>query len=89
MRGICYSYFHDKKYGFMRFVKDISGGLWITDSRKDESPYETAFFHGTSLPESVDKVNLPNREQIFEFELKQSDKDNGWVASNIKCVYHY
>ena len=73
----------------MRFVKDVAGGLWITDSRKDESPYETAFFHSSQLPDDVDPTTLPNREQIFEFELKRNDKDNGWVAEHLKGIYHY
>ena len=87
-RGVCYSYFPDKGYGFMRFIKKVSGGLWITDSRKDESPYDTAFVHGSKLPADIDPNTLPNREQIFEFELKEV-KDKGWQAENIKAIYHY
>jgi len=87
-RGVCYSYFPKKSYGFMRFMKDLSGGLWITDSRKSSSPYGTAFAHSSQFPENFDLNNLPNREQIFEFELKEV-KEKGWQAENIKTVYQY
>ncbi len=87
VRGICYSFHLDKNYGFMRFLKEISGGLWITDSRKHDSPFETAFVHASQFPESIDVNTLPNREQVFEFELKKGKE--GWQAENVKAVYHY
>lgn len=87
-RGVCYSYYPKKSYGFMRFMKDISGGLWITDSRKTSSPYGTAFAHSSQFPENFDLNSLPNREQIFEFELKEV-KDKGWQAESIKTIYQY
>jgi uncharacterized LabA/DUF88 family protein len=86
-RGICYSFHAEKNYGFMRFLKEISGGMWITDSRKLDSPFETAFVHASQFPDSVDLFSLPNREQIFEFELKKVEE--GWQAENVKAVYHY
>jgi uncharacterized LabA/DUF88 family protein len=85
VRGICYSFFPDKGFGFMRFMKELSGGLWITDSRKSESPYETAFVHNTQFPDKVDQTKLPNREMIFEFELKEV-KEKGLQAENIKLL---
>jgi len=88
VRGVCYSFFQDKGFGFMRFMKSLSGGLWITDSRKSESPYDTAFVHSSQIQESIDTSSLPNREQIFEFEIKPV-KDKGWQAENIKLIYHY
>ncbi|MDO9578288.1 MAG: NYN domain-containing protein [Candidatus Cloacimonadales bacterium] len=69
-RGVCYSYNHEKGYGFLRFMKDVVGGLWITDSRKSESAYQTAFAHNSQFPENLDLNRLPNREMVFEFELK-------------------
>jgi cold shock CspA family protein len=85
VRGICYSFFPDKGFGFMRYMKELSGGLWITDSRKSESPYETAFVHNTQFPDKVDQSKLPNREMIFEFELKEV-KEKGLQAENIKLL---
>jgi len=87
VRGICYSFNHDKGFGFMRFLKNISGGLWKTDSRKEDSPYGTAFIHSTRIPDNVDVSSLPNREQIFEFEIRSGKE--GWIAENVKTVYHY
>ena len=87
VRGICYSFNHDKGFGFMRFIKEVSSGLWITDTRKHDSPFDTAFVHSSHLPDSIDVTLLPNREQIFEFELKKGKE--GWQAENIKVVYHY
>jgi uncharacterized LabA/DUF88 family protein len=87
VRGICYSYLADKNFGFLRFLKEISGGMWITDSRKQDSPFDTAFVHASQFPDSVDLYALPSREQIFEFELKKVEE--GWQAENVKVVYHY
>jgi uncharacterized LabA/DUF88 family protein len=88
-RGICYSYHPDKKYGFLRFMKKLDGHLWITDSRKDESPYETAFVHASQFPADVDWNTLPSREMIFEFDLKWIMEKNGWQAENLKLIYSY
>ncbi len=85
VRGICYSYYHDKGFGFMRFINSFSGGLWITDSRKEESPYQTAFFHKSQLPDITDVSALPNREIIFEFVLTTGEK--GLQATDIKQIH--
>ncbi|MBN1949331.1 MAG: NYN domain-containing protein [Candidatus Cloacimonetes bacterium] len=87
-RGVCYSFFPDKGFGFMRFMKDLSGQLWITDSRRQDSPYATAFAHSSQFPDNFDLATLPNREQVFEFDLKEV-KDKGWQAENIRTIYHY
>jgi uncharacterized LabA/DUF88 family protein len=87
VRGVCYSYNHEKGYGFMRFMKDMSGGLWITDSRKRESPYGTAFVHNTQFPESVDIKHLPNRDMMFEFELREVE-GKGLQAEQVKLLEH-
>jgi len=85
VRGVCYSFLPDKGYGFMRYMKNISGSLWIRDTRKEDSPYGTAFVHSTQFPEDVDVKQLPNRNMIFEFELKEI-KDKGMQAENIKLI---
>ncbi|MCF7793444.1 MAG: NYN domain-containing protein [Candidatus Cloacimonetes bacterium] len=85
VRGVCYSYNHDKGYGFMRFMKEITGGLWITDSRKRESAYHTAFAHNSQFPPGLDLNRLPNREMIFEFELRDVE-GKGLQAENIKLM---
>ncbi len=85
VRGVCYSFFPEKGYGFMRFMEDLSGSLWIRDTRKEESPYGTAFVHSSQFPEGIDVKKLPNRNMIFEFELKEI-KDKGLQAENIKLL---
>ncbi len=91
-RGVCYNFHHNKDpkkgYGFMRYMKNLSGSLWITDSRRKGSPYETAFVHSSQFPKDFDVNTLPNREQIFEFETKK-DKNGRLQAENVKLVYHY
>ncbi len=86
VRGNCYSYFHNNGYGFLRFLKKYNAPMWITDSRKDISPYETVFVHETQLPENVEPHQLPNREMIFEFKIVNSEK--GLQAVDLKLIHH-
>ncbi|MBT3755910.1 MAG: NYN domain-containing protein, partial [Candidatus Cloacimonetes bacterium] len=85
VRGVCYSFFPEKGYGFMRYMKNISGSLWIRDTRKEESPYGTAFVHGSQFTDVIDTKKLPNRNMIFEFELKEI-KEKGLQAENVKLL---
>ena len=86
VRGICYTFNKEKNFGFFRVLDSITKGLWITDSRKENSPYKSVFFHSSNLPENVDLV-LPNRNQIFEFKLAPGDK--GFQALDIRVGYKY
>lgn len=85
VRGICYTFNHLKNFGFMRYLVRIGPGLWITDTRKSESPYGTAFAHESSFDASTDIGHLPSRDLIFEFDLAQGEK--GVQAVNIKKLY--
>ncbi len=87
VRGVCYSYHHEKGFGFMRFMKDISGGLWIMDSRRNESPYVSVFLHHSQLNSQVDFNELPSRDHIFEFTLANSER--GLQAVDVELVYQY
>jgi uncharacterized LabA/DUF88 family protein/cold shock CspA family protein len=87
VRGICYAYNNDKGYGFLRYIRKIQGGMWITDSRNNESPYDSVFVHYSQFPEGTNFDELPNRAQIFEFKLVNGEK--GLQATNLKEVYHY
>ncbi len=71
VRGYCYHHDDKKSYGFMRFLVNLSPYLWKTDSRDDQSPYRTAFFHDSSLPENFNVMRLPSRNHIFEFTLAE------------------
>ncbi|MCK5236333.1 MAG: NYN domain-containing protein [Deltaproteobacteria bacterium] len=85
VRGICYTYNHAKNFGFMRHLDHIGEGLWITDTRREDSPYETVFAHESSFEEGTDFNALPRRDQIFEYELSKGDK--GLQATNIVKIY--
>ena len=88
-RGICYSYHPEKKFGFLRFMKMIDGALWVTDSRKEESPYETAFVHATQFPSEIDWHSLPSRDYIFAFDLRWIMEKKGYQAENLRLVHSY
>ncbi|MEJ2530139.1 MAG: NYN domain-containing protein, partial [Gammaproteobacteria bacterium] len=80
--------FPEKGYGFLRFIKEISNNLWITDPRDPNSPYASAFCHANELGEGVNIDDLMDRETIVEFNLKESEqKDNGFMATNVRLVY--
>ena len=85
VRGWCY-WHAEQGYGFMRFLKNISPGLWLTDTRHPESPYETAYFGDNALPDSARAASLPSRAHIFEFEVVPSDRRAGLQAVNISLV---
>ncbi len=83
VRGVCYNH-HEKGYGLFRFLRRISADLWKIDSRQDDSPFATAFFHDSNLPPDINAADLPNRHYIFEFELVVDETRNrGLVARNI------
>lgn len=86
VRGYCYHHDDNKGYGFMRFLVNLSPYLWKTDSRDNDSPYRTAFFHDSSLPEGFNIMKLPSRNHIFEFTLAEPNGKQP-VATDISLVY--
>ncbi len=85
-RGVCYNH-SGKGYGFIRYLREIGPGLWITDSRHPDSPFETVFFHDSQLPRNVVFHQLPSRNLIFEFELTESDRfEDDVQAINLRLV---
>jgi uncharacterized LabA/DUF88 family protein len=88
VRGTCSKWFPDKGYGFLRFVKQISPDLWVTDPRDPNSPYESVFCHANELADGVTADDLMQRDTVVEFYLTESEqKDNGFVAQNVRMVY--
>ncbi len=87
VRGHCYYHHETKPFGFMRFMQEVSPGIWIIDSRDESSPYQTVFFYDSELPNGYDSAGLPTRDQIFEFELAapRSEGEN-CQALNIKAL---
>ncbi len=73
-RGTCYYFNPDKGFGFVRFLKSIGSGIWDVDSRKQGSPYASAFFHVSELQPGITADDLPSRDLIFEFDLSRSNR---------------
>lgn len=87
VRGVCTKWFPDKGYGFLRFIREITPNLWVTDPRDPDSPYESVFCHANEVAEEVSVDDLLNRETVVEFYLEKSDVDDGLVAKNVRLVY--
>jgi hypothetical protein len=83
VRGWCYWHHREESYGFMRYLRKIAPGLWLVDTRTPGSPYGTAFFHDSNLPDALIAEELPNRSIIFEFTLVEADRDDGFQAIEI------
>jgi uncharacterized LabA/DUF88 family protein len=86
VRGWCYWHHRTEMYGFMRFLKAIAPGLWLSDTRHPNSPYGTAFFHDSNLPYEVVSEDLPNRDLLFEFKLIDAERQDGLQAVEIQIV---
>lgn len=86
VRGWCYWHEHGRGFGYMRFLQRISSGLWFTDARHPESPYETAFFRDVHLPDTLRPSVLPSRQYVFEFDLEESERSDGLQATNIDLI---
>jgi uncharacterized LabA/DUF88 family protein len=84
VRGVCYDFAHQDGYGFLRYLYKLTDKLWVTDSRDEDSPYQTVFAHISQFEDQFDVNSLPSRELIFEFDLIKNDK--GLIAENIVLV---
>lgn len=84
VRGVCYDFSHNDGYGFLRYLVKLNENLWITDSRFEESPYQTVFAHISQFENNLDTEFLPSRHLIFEFDLIENEK--GLVAEEIVLV---
>lgn len=88
VRGICTKWFSDKGYGFLRFIKRIDANLWISDTRDEDSPYESAFCHINELASPLNGDDMLNRDNIVEFYLNEPDSaQNGRLSvNNVRLV---
>ncbi|MDA8017936.1 MAG: NYN domain-containing protein [Thermoanaerobaculia bacterium] len=86
VRGWCYWFEEDRGFGYMRFLKHIAPGLWFTDARHPDSPWETAFVRAANMPPHVRTDRLPTRNYVFEFELTRSERGDGLQALNVELV---
>jgi len=91
VRGICYNYDQERRYGFFRYLETISSGLWITDARNAESPYKTAFVLEDEVAKAIDVGRLPSySKHIFSFRLDKPDKEGGNLqARDVQLVCSY
>ena len=90
IRGICIRWEADRGFGFVRFLTAISAQLWVTDTRQDDSPYESAFVHISDLPRELDTDDLPSRDIILEFDLESSETEKGgFIARRCTVVNRY
>ena len=86
VRGWCYWNELERGFGYLRFLTRVGPGLWFTDARHPDSPYETAYFRNSSLPEAVRPASLPSRNYIFEFEVGESERADGLQAVDMELV---
>jgi len=86
VRGHCYVYKADQNFGFFRFLTSIAPNLWITDARDSDSPYMTAFFHGSNLPPEFSQNALPSRNLCFEFTLNEPTDRKSFAAKDIVLI---
>jgi uncharacterized LabA/DUF88 family protein len=84
--GRCHHYDMYRKCGFIRFINEIKGGMWIKDARKEDSPYESAYFELSDLTDASIGGKLPNREMFFQFELQINKDKKEFRAKNIELI---
>jgi uncharacterized LabA/DUF88 family protein len=86
VRGTCY-FHHKDGYGFIRYLRHIDGNLWVTDTRRNESPYESIFFSDFDLPGGLRPAMLPSHDIVLEFDItKSAAKEGALQAVNIERV---
>ncbi len=86
VRGVCYRH-GDRGFGFMRFMKKMNANLWLTDTRHPDSPFESVYFHDSSIiPRGFSFTSPSTQNYIFEFELVESNRTDGLEAINIKPI---
>ena len=82
VRGLCYWYDHDKNFGFIRYLRSLSGPLWVTDTTREDSPYASTFVHGSELLRAgMHPAQLPSRRLILEFTLGPSPTKRGELTA--------
>ncbi len=86
VRGVCYAHDSAKGFGWIRYLKNINGELWRTDSRDPLSPYATIFCHDSEYPEDLDLEHLTNRKFILEFEIDAGQNIGKTRAVNVQPI---
>ena len=87
VRGTCHFHAQEGGYGFVRYLREISDYMWITDTRDPDSPFASAFFRDAELKDGASVEDLPSHELILEFDLVESTvKEGALQAVNIQRV---
>ncbi|MCJ7738999.1 MAG: hypothetical protein MUQ10_17080 [Anaerolineae bacterium] len=60
-----------------RYLDGILPDLWMTDTRRAESPYQTITCHDSNLPPDIKPEDLPSYHHVFEFQLAPSSRREG------------
>jgi uncharacterized LabA/DUF88 family protein len=77
VRGVCYHFNRDGGFGFVRYLKRADGKLWITDTRRDDSPYASAFFSMADVDDGVSPDQIQRQDTVLEFRLGESQAKEG------------
>ena len=85
VRGVLYAHDQLKSYGWMRYLKTVDGKLWLTDSRNNDSPYQSVFCHDTEMPADFDRGGYANRNSVFEFRV-DADEEGRLKASDVTMI---
>jgi len=87
VRGSCYFYNREAGYGFIRYLRHARENLWITDSRREGSPYGSAYFAADALGEDVRHDQLQRPDTVLQFRLVTSTvKEGRWEAVDVRAV---
>jgi uncharacterized LabA/DUF88 family protein len=85
VRGVCYHFNRDGGFGFIRYLRHAGAKIWITDTRRDDSPYASAYFSLADLDDSVAPDQLQRPETVLEFRLGASQAKEGELQAYEVC----
>ncbi len=77
VRGVCYHFNRDGGFGFVRYLTRADGKLWITDTRREDSPYASAFFSMADVDDGVTPEQIQRQETVLDFRLGESQAKEG------------
>jgi len=79
VRGVCQS--SQEGYGFVRYLSHADENLWITDSRREDSPYKSAYFSASDLTNGMSPSQLTRPGTVLEFTLTESTDREGQMQA--------
>lgn len=85
VRGVCYAT-REEGYGFFRFLKEISPGMYEVGPNWKKECYTSVFFHESKLPANVSFNELPSRNLVFEFGIEKGSKEGTLQAYDIELI---